>query len=68
MGIITALFVFGGLAQAIGIFVNVCIVLLFGIDSADAEAIGNIIGFVGGAVLANLVYVSIAGKEIQIVI
>ena len=67
MGIIVALFVFGGLAQAIGIIVNVCIVLLFGIDSAeglrDAEAMGNIIGFVGGAVLANLVYVSIAGKD-----
>lgn len=67
IGIVVAIFVFGGLAKALAIIVNVVIVLLFGIDSTeglrDVEAVANIVGFVVGACLANLVYISIAGKD-----
>ncbi len=67
VGIILALFVFGALAKALMIIIKIGLVLLFGIEStegyADAEAVGNILGFIGGAYLANLVYVAIAGKD-----
>ncbi|OGF44177.1 hypothetical protein A2555_00065 [Candidatus Falkowbacteria bacterium RIFOXYD2_FULL_39_16] len=67
IGIIIALLVFGALGKALMVIIKIGTVLLFGIEStegyADAEAIGNILGFVGGAYLANLVYIAIAGKD-----
>lgn len=67
LGIVVALVVFGILGKALMFIFNIIPVLLFGIDSTeglkDAEAFGNIIGFVGAAYLANLVYVAIAGKD-----
>lgn len=65
--IIVALLVFGALGKALMVIINFGVVLLFGIEStegyANAEAIGNILGFIGGAYLANLVYIAIAGKD-----
>lgn len=67
IGIIVALLVFGALGKALMVIINFGVVLLFGIEStegyANAEAIGNILGFIGGAYLANLVYIAIAGKD-----
>jgi len=67
VGIIVALIVYGILAKALMVIINIGFVLLFGIDTTeglgDAEAFANIIGFVVGAYLANLVYIAIAGKD-----
>jgi hypothetical protein len=66
-GIIIALLVFGGLGKALMVIIKIGSVLLFGIESTEgydnAEAIGNILGFIGAAYLANLVYIAIAGKD-----
>lgn len=67
IGIIIALLVFGALGKALMVIFKIVTVLLFGIEStegyADAEAVGNILGFIGGTYLANLVYIAIAGKD-----
>ncbi len=67
IGIIVALLVFGALSKALMVIIKIATVLLFGVEStagyADAEAVGNILGFIGGAYLANLVYIAIAGKD-----
>ncbi len=67
VGIILALLVFGGLGKALMVIIKIGAVLLFGIESTEgydnAEAIGNILGFIGAAYLANLVYIAIAGKD-----
>jgi hypothetical protein len=67
IGIIVALLVFGILAKALMVIINIGSVLLFDIDSTieleNIEALANILGFVGGAYLASLVYVVIAGKD-----
>jgi len=66
-GIIIALFVFGGLGKALMVIIKIGSVLLFGIESTEgydnAEAVGNILGFIVAAYLANLVYIAIAGKD-----
>jgi len=67
IGVIVALLVFGGLGKALMVIINIVLVLIFNIEStegyANAEATGNILGFIGGAYLANLAYISIAGKD-----
>lgn len=66
MGIIVALIVFGILAKAIVVIVSITAVLL-GVSSTEglrnADSVANILGFIGGAYLADLVYISIAGKD-----
>lgn len=67
IGIIVALLVFGVLGNALMVLIKIGSVLLFGIEStegyANAEAIGNILGFIGGIYLASLTYIAIAGKD-----
>ena len=67
LGIIFGLIVFGVLGKALMVIIKIGSILLFNLESTEAldnaEAIGNILGFIGGAYFANLVYVAIAGKD-----
>ena len=66
LGLVIAVIVFGILGKVIMVIVGI-IGSLLGVDSSeglrDVESAGNILGLVGGAYIANQVYVSIAGKN-----
>jgi hypothetical protein len=66
IGIVVAIFIFGILAKALGVIINISGALA-GVDSTEGlrtlDDVANIVGFLGGAYLANLVYISIAGKD-----
>lgn len=67
IGIIAALLAFGVLSAALRLILKIGAVFLFGAESIEgynnAEAIGNILGFIGGAYLSYLVYIAITEKD-----